>query len=345
MAKPNNMVIQDDSGKRVPIGWQEVALGDVVRQHTKQVNPANWPGALFLHFSIPAFDKNRKPAKERGMDIESGKFTVPVDSILLSRLNPRKSRVWEPTIENGDFAIASTEFLVLQPRGIDRRFLKFLCLSPHMRSGLEGMATGTSGSHQRVRPQDALSIPILLPPLREQRMIAHVLGTLDDKINLNRRMKETLEAMAQALFKSWFVDFDPVRAKMEGRWWRSESLPGLPAEHYDLFPDRLVDSDLGEIPMGWEVGQFGDVVTQLRNNENPAVSPETEFSHFSIPAYDEGQTPKRELGGSIKSTKSRVLQDTVLLSKLNPEIKRVWLVDVALDERAICSGLSRFLCN
>ena len=96
-----------------------------------------------------------------------------------------------------------------------------------------------------------------LPPLPEQRAIAHVLGTLDDKIELNRRMNETLEEMARALFKSWFVDFDPVRAKMEGRWRRGESLPGLPADLYDLFPDRLVPSELGEIPEGWEVKTLG----------------------------------------------------------------------------------------
>ena len=96
--------------------------------------------------------------------------------------------------------------------------------------------------------------------LPEQRAIAHVLGTLDDKIELNRRMNETLEAMARALFKSWFVDFEPVRAKMEGRWRPGESLPGLPADLYDLFPDRLVDSELGEIPEGWEVKALGEVV-------------------------------------------------------------------------------------
>ena len=72
----------------------------------------------------------------------------------------------------------------------------------------------------------------------------HILGTLDDKIELNRRMNKTLEAMAQALFKSWFVDFDPVRAKMEGR------VSGLPQHLADLFPDRLVDSELGKIPEG-----------------------------------------------------------------------------------------------
>ena len=91
-----------------------------------------------------------------------------------------------------------------------------------------------------------------VPPKHEQRAIAHILGTLDDKIELNRKQNETLEAMARALFKAWFVDFEPVRAKMEGRWQRGQSLPGLPAHLYDLFPDRLVDSELGEIPEGWE---------------------------------------------------------------------------------------------
>ena len=105
---------------------------------------------------------------------------------------------------------------------------------------------------------DSLEIP--LPSLPEQRAIAHLLGTLDDKIELNRRMNETLEEMARALFKSWFVDFDPVRAKMECRWRPGESLPGLPAEHYDLFPDRLVPSELGDIPEGWEVKTLGNVV-------------------------------------------------------------------------------------
>ena len=98
----------------------------------------------------------------------------------------------------------------------------------------------------------------------EQRTIAHILGTLDDKIELNRRMNETLEEMARALFKSWFVDFDPVRAKMDGRWRRGQSLPGMPADLYDLFPDGMVDTELGEIPAGWEVkrlASFGEIIT------------------------------------------------------------------------------------
>ena len=227
-------------------------------------------------------------------------------------------------------------FRVTPEPGVDETF--FYYLLRYLKPNFVGIARNkqTTGLGH-VTKQDLEEIEAALPPLPEQRAIAHILGTLDDKIELNRRMNETLEAMARALFKSWFVDFEPVRAKMEGRWRRGESLPGLPADLYDLFPDRLVDSELGEIPEGWGVGEFSEITTRLRDIENPTASPDTVFSHFSIPAYDEGRTPRRELGGSIKSTKSRVLQNTVLLSKLNPEIKRVWLVDVAPDERAICS--------
>nr|EES51714.1 MAG: DNA polymerase, beta domain protein region [Leptospirillum ferrodiazotrophum] len=100
--------------------------------------------------------------------------------------------------------------------------------------------------------KDLARLEVPNPPLSEQRAIAHILGTLDDKIELNRRMNETLEAMAQAIFKSWFVDFDPVRAKMEGRE------TGLPKEIEDLFPDSFEDSELGEIPRGWRVRSTGE---------------------------------------------------------------------------------------
>lgn len=103
-----------------------------------------------------------------------------------------------------------------------------------------------------------------VPPKHEQLAIVNILGTLDDKIELNRKQNETLEAIARTLFKAWFVDFEPVRAKMEGRWQRGQSLPGLPAQLYDLFPDRLVVSELGEIPEGWEISLLGDFVETVK---------------------------------------------------------------------------------
>jgi type I restriction enzyme S subunit len=98
---------------------------------------------------------------------------------------------------------------------------------------------------------------LLLPPLKQQKAIAHILGTLDDKIELNRKMNQTLEEIAKAIFKSWFVDFDPVRAKAESR------PTGLPSEISDLFPDELVDSEIGEIPKGWEVKTISDLADCL----------------------------------------------------------------------------------
>ena len=119
----------------------------------------------------------------------------------------------------------------------------------------EEIRATASGSAQPILNKSAFGqLDIVLPPPPEQRAIAHVLGTLDDKIELNRHMNETLEAMARALFKSWFIDFDPVRAKMTGRD------PGLPEHLANLFPDRLVDSELGPIPKGWEISTIGQEV-------------------------------------------------------------------------------------
>jgi type I restriction enzyme S subunit len=117
-----------------------------------------------------------------------------------------------------------------------------------------------------------------LPPLSEQRAIAHILGTLDDKIELNRRMSETLEAMARALFKSWFVDFDPVRAKAEGRD------PGLPQPLADLFPDSFEDSELGEIPKGWEVGVVADLA-EVSSGKRPNVRFPEESEQAAVPLW------------------------------------------------------------
>src|SRR5665647_3299372 len=141
------------------------------------------------------------------------------------------------------------------------RYLYYALQVDPIRADLMSRATGTTVTG--VRQSELRKVGIPLPPLPEQRRIAHILGTLDDKIELNRRMNETLEEMARALFKSWFVDFDPVRAKAEGRD------TGLPPHLADLFPDRLVDSELGEIPEGWEVRPLGDLLEVLETGGRP----------------------------------------------------------------------------
>ena len=155
-----------------------------------------------------------------------------------------------------------------------------------------------------------------LPSLSYQGRLVHILSSLDDKIDLNRRMNESLEAMTRAIFKDWFVDFGPTRAKSEGR------TPYLAPELWNLFPNALDDEDK---PLGWTTYMLSDLARHHRATLSPSAQPDRIYEHYSIPAYDAGKEPANDLGGSIKSNKTIVPKSAVLLSKLNPDIERVWL--------------------
>jgi type I restriction enzyme S subunit len=178
--------------------------------------------------------------------------------VLYGKLRPYFRKVARASFEG----VCSTDIWVLRPkREIDPGFLFYLTAQPAFTECANRSSEGTRMPRAEWGFVSNQVFPI--PPLSEQRAIAHVLGTLDDKIDLNRRMNETLETMARARFKSWFVDFDPVRAKAQGRD------PGLPAHLAALFPGRLVDSELGEIPEGWEVGVLEDVLSLQRGFDLP----------------------------------------------------------------------------
>lgn len=162
----------------------------------------------------------------------------------------------------------------------DTRFLMYALKATDVSGYLTGavMPKLTQGSLNRIE--------IPCPGLDEQRAIAHALGTFDDKIELNRRMNETLEAIARAIFKSWFVDFDPVRAKASGE--APDSICrrlGLTPELLALFPDRLVDSELGEIPEGWPVCSLCDLIDILDSKRVPLSNREREKRRGPYPYY------------------------------------------------------------
>ena len=354
-------------------------------------------GELFAHPRLPAVPMKRVELSES----EADRFLITAGDLLFARRSLVAEGAGKCCVVLDVDEPTTFESSIIRVR-LDSTKADYLYLYYFFNSALglyhldtirrQVAVAGITGS-------DLAKLEIPVPPPTEQRAIAHVLGTLDDKIELNRRMNETLEAMARALFKSWFIDFDPVRAKaalrnhspLEGesanqgrspqvrRWGDEERSQderllgrGHPPPHHpsprgsasatppqggsdwtverarayldsmdeeiaDLFPNHLVDSELGPIPEGWEVGCFGDVVEQMRDKENPLASPDDLFHHFSIPAFDEDQWPKIERGGNIKSQKSRVPPGTVLLSKLNPEIERVWLVDINESDQAVCS--------
>jgi len=132
-------------------------------------------------------------------------------------------------------------------------FLHYLMCSREYHHEIVSSATGTTVKH--TSPDRIKRFRFQCPPLKEQHAIAHILGTLDDKIELNRRMNKTLEELARAIFKSWFVDFDPVRAKAAG-----QTPPGLTPEIAALFPASFEDSELGKIPRGWKVLPLSDAM-------------------------------------------------------------------------------------
>lgn len=230
----------------------------------------------------------------------------------------------------GKFWVNNHAHIVRGNDQADTRFLMYALSATDISGYLTGstMPKLTQGNMNR--------IPVFAPQLTEQRAIAHILGTLDDKIELNRRMSETLEAMARAMFKSWFVDFEPVRAKAEGRD------PGLPPALVALFPDHLVESEYGEIPEGWKVRPLEEIACLHRAALSPGKEPDRIFEHYSIPAYDNYQEPSLDHGEAIKSNKTVVPKGAVLLSKLNPEIRRVWLPKTASQYTQVAS--TEFLC-
>ena len=141
-----------------------------------------------------------------------------------------------------------------------------------------------------------MQIPV--PPLPEQQAIAEVLSSLDDKIDLLHRQNQTLEQMAETLFRQWFIE---------------------------------------EAKEDWEVLKIKDIATHKKDSVNPSKNPFGEYKHFSLPAFDSGKKPQVELGNTIHSNKYLVHENSILVSKLNPRIPRIWLNLKHVDEMCICS--------
>jgi type I restriction enzyme S subunit len=196
---------------------------------------------------------------------------------------------------------------LIRPR-INSRYVYHCLQSPEVKHQIEQTVVGSTQKTISLKSINSLRLP--LPKARELEAIAHILGTLDDKIELNRRMNETLEAMARALFKSWFVDFDPVRAKMEGR-----QPEGMDKATADLFPASFQDSPLGKIPRGWRACPLPDAVEvnpprSLRKNE---IAPYLDMNNMPTQGHRPARWILRPMASGTKFTNG----DT-LLARITP---------------------------
>jgi type I restriction enzyme S subunit len=204
------------------------------------------------------------------------------------------------------------------PNKVDSRFLLYAFLSPTFQEVIR-TRTVHGSTVDRLALIEFPSFPVTIPSdVDEQRAIADILGSLDDKIELNRRMNATLEETARALFKSWFVDFDPVRAKMEGR-----EPVGMDAETAALFPDRLIESELGPIPEGWDIVRLSKISKYIMSGGTPNTQ-KPEYWNGGIPWLSSGETRSRfiidtektitQLGVQQSSTRSVRKFSTVIAS-------------------------------
>ena len=227
------------------------------------------------------------------------------------------------------------------PVNLDAGYLRYYLASPEMQAILLSWA-GSGGTRNALTKGMVESLEIPLLPLPEQRAIAHVLGTLDDKIELNRRMNQTLEAMARAIFQDWFVDFGPVRAKLEGRE------PYLPPELWDLFPDRLVDSELGGIPEGWEVGFLNDSI-EILSGGTPKTSVST-YWDGDVPWYTAKDAPalsdifalttERSITqAGVDNSSTRILPTKTTIISARGTVGRLACLGISMAMNQTCYGI------
>jgi type I restriction enzyme S subunit len=295
--------------------WEAVPLDDLTEDETPitygVVKPGEEGDILFV----------------RGGDIASGRIlinqlrTIKVHvskqyrrtllrggEILVSLVgNPGQVAIVPPELAGAN--IARQVGLVRLKLGVNARFVSYFLQSCEGQAAFGAQSLGSV--QQVINLRDLKTVKVPLPPLAEQKAIAAVLGALDDKIELNRRMNTTLEAMARALFQSWFVDFDPVRAKLDGR-----TLTGLDSATAALFPESFQDSQLGPIPNGWNIRTIEEatsLIIDYRGRTPKKMG--SDWSPTGIPAI------------SAKNVKAGRLVRPETFNFVNEELYERWMKD------------------
>jgi type I restriction enzyme S subunit len=318
--------------------WRQSTLGDIAQAEYGLVDGpfgSNLPASEYVSSGIPVIRGSNLSLdgprfKEDAFVYVSEAFAqglarslcVPGDIIFTKKGTLGQTGIIPASSRFDKFLLSSNQMkLSVDPNKADPLFVYYFVSSPVSQEKIiqDSTVTGVPKTNLAY----LRDFPILVPPLQEQKAIARIVGTLDDKIELNRKMNETLEAMARALFKSWFVDFDPVRAKAEGRD------PGRPAPIAALFPDSFEDSELGEIPKGWKIKPIGELAT-VQGGSTPSTKELSYWeggTHYWVTPKDlSGLSNPVLLGSERKVTDAGLTQissgllpaGTVLLSSRAP---------------------------
>lgn len=341
--------MSDPTLGQVPSHWAVTSLGAVCKEGGGSVQTGPFGSQLhardYVDFGIPSImplnigdnriieDDIKRITNEDAVRLS--KYRVRPGDIVYSRRGDVERHALVRSEQDGWLCGTGCLRVRFGDGDVVPEFASFYLDHPYVRQWIVRHAVGATMPNLNTKIMSA--VPFVVPPKSEQKAIANILGTLDDKIELNRRMNETLESIARAIFKSWFVDFDPVRAKLEGQSHEQQSSASaypMPAEVYDLFPSAFQDSELGKIPEGWSTGLISDVgVNNRRTVKPPEIGDDAAYIALDDMPRKSIALSEWEIGADIGSNKSGFRANEILFGKLRPYFHKVGVA--ALD--GVCS--------
>jgi type I restriction enzyme, S subunit len=329
-----------------PENWQRIAIKNVCQKVTSGGTPSRKKPEYFINGSIgwvktkeleDGFISNTEEMITPDAVAASSAKLLPQNTILLAMYG---ATVGMLGILSKEMACNQACCAMLVKPEFDRDFLFYQLLAHRIQ--LQSLATGAA--QQNLSGQQIKELIAPFPPIQEQKAIGSYLRLLDDRITLLRETNKTLEAIAQALFKSWFVDFDPVRAKMEGR-----QPEGMDEATAALFPDSFEESELGLVPQGWRVGCINDLCDTITNGGTPSRSKEAFWAGGEISWYKTGELADGFLlkpsecitDIAVQSTSVKVLPANSVLMAIYaaPTVGRLGVLTTPAAFNQACTGM------
>lgn len=288
--------------------WKKIRLGNACKTNMYSYSPKEkWN---FVNYLDTGNITDNKIDSIQYIDVVNEKLPsrarrkVKKDSIIYSTVRPNQHHFGIIKSQPENFLV-STGFAVIDTDSqvLDADFLYYLLTQSTIVESLNAIAEQSTSAYPSIKPSDIENLEIEIPDIATQKKIADVLFSLDKKMAQNMEINKNLEQQAQAIFKAWFIDFEPFDEK---------------------------------IPANWVVSKLGDIASIKTNSFSPVKNPDAQLEHYSIPAYDEQKYPVFESAEGVKSNKYILSKNSVMISKLNPDTKRAWR-PMCLSDLAVSS--------
>ena len=288
--------------------WRKIRLGNACVTNADSYSPKE--GWRFVNYLDTGNITDNRVNSIQHIDVENEKLPsrarrkVKKDSIVYSTVRPNQRHFGIIKTQPENFLV-STGFAVIDVDAdmLDADFLYYLLTQPMLVEALHAIAEQSTSAYPSIKPSDIEDLEIDVPNLATQKKVADILGSLDRKIAQNTEVNENLAEQTRAVFKAWFVDYEPFG---------------------------------GTAPSDWHPSTLGQIAEIKTDSWSPAKNPDVVVEHYSIPAFDEQHYPVFEIAYGIKSNKYILNSNSVMISKLNPDTKRIWR-PMCLSAHPVCS--------